>query len=620
MKQLFYFKFILLSLLMVVMGLGNAYADKYQLYSGEITEGDYILVSPSSTPTAMNTTVDKNRLQFQAVEVKDGIITRMNNHNTDLSSVVWKIKKSGDYYTLYNVSADKYAASTGKENQAQLLADGTNDMSLWTITGTETYEFVNKKNAALNINKNLRKNSSYGFACYSTKTGNALSLYKKVIESPLASITVDGVTPTPTFYVGDTFVFGGTVTATYENGDTKDVTKFVKFSEPDMTTAGSKEVTVSYTEGEVTKTATYTITVNALTGDYFTLVTKVSDLRAGDKVIIVNTEASKAISTTQNTNNRGAVEVIIQNNKILVPNTGEIQIFTLKGNVTDGWYFYTGSGYIYAAGSGSGKNYLRTETEKDENGNSKASISISNQDATVQFQGTNTNNLLKYNSNSDLYSCYSSGQKNVQIYRRVYENGVDVTISDVGYSTLYYGDRALTVPEGVTATTYSVTDGKLTESKKYDAGMTIPKGEAVVLKGAAGKYRFAAASTAEEVDVNNKLKGSDSAEETTGGTLYYALTLNKQNDPKSVGFYWMNETGTAFTNGAHKAYLALDGSLGGGAQAKSSYLFSEATTGIKGAENVAHDAIQEGYNLNGQRVSQGYRGIVIVNGRKYIAK
>ena len=368
------------------------------------------------------------------------------------------------------------------------------------------------------------------------------------------------------------------------------------------------------------KTAICAITVKAKEGAWYSLVTTTEDLAAGDKVIIVSAEYSKAMSSTQNTNNRGAVEVVIQNNKILVPNTGEIQIFTLKGNVTDGWYFYTGSGYIYAAGSGSGKNYLRTETEKDENGNSKASISISDQDATIQFQGTNKNNLLKYNSNSDLYSCYSSGQKNVQIYRRVNENDVEVTISAVGYSTLYYGDRALTVPEGVTATTYSVTDGKLTESKKYDAGMTIPKGEAVVLKGAAGKYRFAAASTVEEVDVNNKLKGSDSAEDTTGGTLYYALTLNKQNDPKSVGFYWMNETGTAFTNGAHKAYLALDGSLGGGAQAKSSYLFSEVTTGINGAENVAHDAIQEGYNLNGQRVSQGYRGIVIVNGRKYIAK
>ena len=212
-----------------------------------------------------------------------------------------------------------------------------------------------------------------------------------------------------------------------------------------------------------------------------------------------------------------------------------------------------------------------------------------------------------------------------------WENGVNpysdyctlvsiVTVSNVGYSTLYYGDCALKVPAGVTATTYSVNGNSLTESKVYEAGTIIPADEAVVIKALAGTYAFPVSAASATKDEGNSLRGSDQAEETTGGTLYYALTLNKQNDPKSVGFYWMNETGTVFTNGAHKAYLALDGSLGGGAQAKSSYLFSEVTTGIKGAETVAHDAIQEGYNLNGQRVSRGYRGIVILNGRKYIAK
>ena len=219
--------------------------------------------------------------------------------------------------------------------------------------------------------------------------------------------------------------------------------------------------------------------------------------------------------------------------------------------------------------------------------------------------------IIAWDSNVSTYSNYCT---------LVSVPTVDVSVSSVGYSTLYYGDRALKVPVGVTATTYSVNGNTLTESKVYEAGTIIPAGEAVVIKASAGTYEFAVSTASATKDERNSLRGSDEAEETTGGTLYYALTLNKQNDPKSVGFYWMNETGTAFTNGAHKAYLALDGSLGGGAQAKSSYLFSEVTTGINGAENVAHDAIQEGYNLNGQRVSQGYRGIVIVNGRKYIAK
>lgn len=581
----FYFKSIILSLLMMVIGVGNGFAeDRFEKYSGEITEGDYLLVSGE---TAMNTTVSSNRLQFQAVKIENGIITQMNNGSKDFSTVVWTISKSGDYYTLYNATEGKYAASTGTKNQAQLLESGTDDKSLWTITGTSTYEFVNKKNASNGVNKNLRKNPGYGFACYSTSTGESLTLYKKVVDedSPLSFIAVTGVTPTPTFYVGDAFVFGGTVTATYENGNTNNVTNLASFSGYDMSTAGDQTVTVSYTEGEITKTKTYQITVknrtlqgieveapttsfnvgddfsfggavtaiyydestkdipeenvtfsgydmstagdqtvtvsyteggvtktttynitvnavaatfvtvdpsevtivkgstsqltatvgpdnatdktvnwssdnpsvatvssdgvvtavaagdavitakanggvddvksecavtvvNELVYDTYTMVEDVANLAAGDKVIIVNTVAQKAMSTTQYSNNRGATDVTIEDNKAKVPSTTDIQVFTLEGDA-NGWYFNTvngeASGYIYVASSSN--NYLKTETEADDN--AKASISISDGNATIKFQGSYTRNLLKYNSGSDLFSCYASGQQPVQLYKKV---------------------------------------------------------------------------------------------------------------------------------------------------------------------------------------------------------
>lgn len=242
--------------MLVLFGSGGAFADTYELYSGTITEGEYLLVYEGS---AMNTTVSNNRLQFQAVQIVDDKIT---SGTTDFSTIVWTITKSGNYYTLYNASAGKYAASTGTKNQAGLLDSGTDDKSLWTITGSGPYEFVNKYNDAHNINKNLRKNGTYGFACYATSTGGSLLLYKKVTSvSPLSSIAVEGYKST--FHQGDSFEFGGTVTATYEDGTTNDVTNLATFSEPDMTTVGEKEITVSYTEREVTKTVTYNITVTA---------------------------------------------------------------------------------------------------------------------------------------------------------------------------------------------------------------------------------------------------------------------------------------------------------------------------------------------------------------------
>ena len=77
----------------------------------------------------------------------------------------------------------------------------------------------------------------------------------------LASIAVSG--QKTGFTVGDTFSFGGTVTATYADDSTKDVTASATFSGYDMSTAGNQTVTVSYTEGGITKTTSYGITVSA---------------------------------------------------------------------------------------------------------------------------------------------------------------------------------------------------------------------------------------------------------------------------------------------------------------------------------------------------------------------
>ena len=76
----------------------------------------------------------------------------------------------------------------------------------------------------------------------------------------LSSISVSGYTTS--FTVGDTFSFGGTVTAHYSDSTSANVTRSATFSGYNMSTAGNYTVTASYTEGAVTKTATYGITVS----------------------------------------------------------------------------------------------------------------------------------------------------------------------------------------------------------------------------------------------------------------------------------------------------------------------------------------------------------------------
>ena len=78
--------------------------------------------------------------------------------------------------------------------------------------------------------------------------------------SALSSISISGYTTS--FTQNDPFVFGGTVTAHYTNGSTKDVTSSAIFSGYNMGSISRQRVTVSYTENEITKTTSYYINVS----------------------------------------------------------------------------------------------------------------------------------------------------------------------------------------------------------------------------------------------------------------------------------------------------------------------------------------------------------------------
>ena len=79
----------------------------------------------------------------------------------------------------------------------------------------------------------------------------------------LESITLSGTQQT-SFEQNEAFSYEGLiVTANYDDESSKEVTP-TSVSTPDMTTTGNKTVTVSYTEGGVTKEATYTIQVHEM--------------------------------------------------------------------------------------------------------------------------------------------------------------------------------------------------------------------------------------------------------------------------------------------------------------------------------------------------------------------
>lgn len=151
--------------------------------------------------------------------------------------------------------------------------------------------------------------------------------------------------------------------------------------------------------------------------DVFTLLTyeNVSNLTAGDKIIIAAAaDYNVALSTTQNSNNRGQASITKSEDRSTISYGADVQILTVEAGTKAGTFaFNTGSGYLYAASSGS--NYLRTEATLSDNSSWTIEVDSSSV-ATIKAQGANTRNWLRYNSSSSIFSCYSSGQQDVAIY------------------------------------------------------------------------------------------------------------------------------------------------------------------------------------------------------------
>lgn len=199
------------------------------------------------------------------------------------------------------------------------------------------------------------------------------------------------------------------------------------------------------------------------------------------------------------------------------------------------------------------------------------------------------------------------------------------TITTARYGT-YYTEDAFVMPEGVTGYTITSEDGQtLKFNEAYVAGAVVPAKTALVLKAteeltANKEYTYTIVNSTAVAPTDNLLHGSV-AEATTnvdGAHAYYKLA----NDPTDgLGFYYGAEGGVAFTNGAHKAYLAV---MTKTMSQMRGFSFDSMTTGINHVvANAEHAKSTVIYDLNGRRVNSlnaAAKGIYIVNGKKVIVK
>ena len=272
--------------------------------------------------------------------------------------------------------------------------------------------------------------------------------------------------------------------------------------------------TISFAVGSVRRFSVNLEGCEATNGRIFTLVEDVSNLVIGsDVVIAANGSKNIAMSTVQNTNNRGETEATKSADYSTIEVTEDVQIFTLTNGTTSGTYAFLCSNgdqagkYIYAASSSS--NNLKSKATLD--GDSSWTISISSKEATITAQGENTRNVLQYNSGSKIFSCYASGQQTVYIYQAAGLPAANLSFTDASY-TFTLGDsdytnfpgQTLNNPNSISDITWSSSNTSLATVDSDGEITWVPDatGTTTITATFAGDDFFGAGSASYTITVN----------------------------------------------------------------------------------------------------------------------
>ena len=159
---------------------------------------------------------------------------------------------------------------------------------------------------------------------------------------------------------------------------------------------------------------------------YWVLVTAANEIADGDKIVIAAADENFAMKSYESGNNCKQVAVTKLGDNRFLKWTSEIGVFQLAANGTI--QDVNTEQYLYAAGTGS-NNYLKAADEVPTDAEAAKpyiwTISYTDGVATVKATSDNRNTLM-YNTGSDLFACYASGQKDIALYKHV--DNIDPTL------------------------------------------------------------------------------------------------------------------------------------------------------------------------------------------------
>ncbi len=358
----------------------------------------------SSAPTAV------------AVTISDTTIL------TDATNLSWNIVNDTGSLTIYPAeTTDTWLYCIGDNNGVRV---GTNANKVFTLDSNTGY----LKNTATSRYLGVYNNAEW--RCYTNTTGNTkdqtFSFYKLEVncnhENTEEREQTDATCTTIGYEAGtycndcNTYISGGTEISKIDH-----TLESIPGYAADCTTEGLTDGQKCSVCGTVTQKQeaipatghSYKNGKCSVCGDkqtYYALVTDISTLQAGDKILIACPDKAVVMSSIINNEYATRLETTINDGKIAYQSG--MMIVTLGGNSTDGWTLSTDDGYL-AWSSGNSLKVIDEQTE-----NSTWTISVTDGVVTIANK-KDSNRIIRYNASSSglRFACYTSAQTGIAMYK-----------------------------------------------------------------------------------------------------------------------------------------------------------------------------------------------------------
>ena len=561
------------------------------------TKATYIIADVSSTTAyafgAINSSSNRGTIITSGLSVSGTTIT-VSSSATD-KPLEFTFTKSGDNYTIaYGETPTYLGYNSGTTLQTSTDEPTTNGYK-WNVAYNDDYKCLLISNVKTNTRYILRNGSSAISAYASSNMTNAnygkSTLYKKVTASgpvdPIVSIASETIAVGGTTTISGSTGLSMTFSSNAEGVATVDANGIVT-----GVSAGSATITVSWSAVTDTYNAgSKQFTVTVIEASTFKKVTNNYELVPGNEYILVAIGNKRAMGAI-NGNIRDYVDVEINDDEVMITDE-EVAVLTLGGSKNE-WTFLASDNDEYIAYSGS-SNQVHSNTD--------ATADASKWVITSDYELESANvsgRMLRYNSGSPRFACYSSGQQTAVLFIKVPATTTK-SVTDAGWATC--------IPEFdvefAAGTAYVVTDASISSGLTLEPVTEIPAGTPVLLKGAGSKIATVLATTPAAPATNLLSIGTGSED---SGTAY---VLAKQGTGAAFK-KWIGDASEL----EGRVVLMVDNVTA----ARSIFMLDDETTGINTIDHSSLTIDHSVYNLNGQRVDSPKKGLYIVNGKKVVLK